>query len=151
MSTFFRGAAQLSADAWPRRITAALAVVTGGVLAWAAAVPAASATYDTRPPGRIPAGSGPRPRSRPGRTRQAGGRQGAVRSAWSAPCAGRRAHTGYMGRMIWTILGVILAIWVAVTAIGWISATLRTFLVTGLIAGVVVIVVSLLARLPRRG
>ena len=29
--------------AWLRRITAALAAVTGGVLAWAAAIPAASA------------------------------------------------------------------------------------------------------------
>jgi len=56
-----------------------------------------------------------------------------------------------MGRMTWTILGVILVIWLAFTAIGWISATLRTFLITGLIAAVVVIVVSLLARRPRRG
>ena len=56
-----------------------------------------------------------------------------------------------MGRMIWTILGVILAIWLAVTAIGGILATLKTFLITGLIAAVVVIVVSLLARRSRRG
>ena len=34
---------RLSAGAWLRRITAVLAAVTGGVLAWAAAVPAASA------------------------------------------------------------------------------------------------------------
>jgi hypothetical protein len=34
---------RLSAGAWLRRITAALAAVVGGVLAWAAAVPAASA------------------------------------------------------------------------------------------------------------
>jgi hypothetical protein len=34
---------RLSAGAWLRRITAALAAVTGGVLAWAAAVSAASA------------------------------------------------------------------------------------------------------------
>jgi hypothetical protein len=33
----------LSAAAWLRRITAALVAVTGGVLAWAAAVPAAAA------------------------------------------------------------------------------------------------------------
>jgi hypothetical protein len=38
-----RGTTRLSAGAWRRRITAALAAVTGGVLAWAAAVPAASA------------------------------------------------------------------------------------------------------------
>jgi hypothetical protein len=53
--------------------------------------------------------------------------------------------------MLWTILGVILAIWLALTAIGWIFATLKTFLIIGLIAVVVVIVVSLLARRPRRG
>jgi hypothetical protein len=34
---------RLSVGAWLRRITAALAAVTGGMLAWAAAVPAASA------------------------------------------------------------------------------------------------------------
>ncbi len=81
----------------------------------------------------------------------AAGRQCAARSSWNAACAGRRAHTGYMGRIIWTILGVILAIWLAFTAIGGIFATLKTFLITGLIAAVVVIVVSLLARRPRRG
>ena len=53
--------------------------------------------------------------------------------------------------MIWTILGVILAIWLAFTAIGGIFATLKTFLIIGLIAAVVVIVVSFLARRPRRG
>ena len=42
----------LSAGAWLRRITAALVAVTGGVLAWAAAVPAASAaTIPVPPPG----------------------------------------------------------------------------------------------------
>jgi len=56
-----------------------------------------------------------------------------------------------MGRMIWAVLGVILAIWLAVTAIDGITATLRTFLITGLIAAVVVIVVWLLAGRPRRG
>jgi hypothetical protein len=54
-----------------------------------------------------------------------------------------------MGRMIWTILGVILAIWLAFIAVGWIFAMLKTFLVIGLIAVVVVIVVTLVARLPR--
>jgi hypothetical protein len=63
----------------------------------------------------------------------------------------RRAHTGHMGRIICTILGVILAIWLAFTAIGWITATLKTFLIIGLVAAVVIIVVSLLAKLPRRG
>jgi hypothetical protein len=55
-----------------------------------------------------------------------------------------------MGRMIWTILGVILAIWVGFMAIGWILAMFKTFFVIGLIAVVVFIVVSLVAKLPRR-
>ena len=64
---------------------------------------------------------------------------------------GLRAHTGSMGRMIWTILGAILAIWVGFMAIGWIFAMLKTFFVIGLIAVVVFIIVSLVAKLPRRG
>jgi hypothetical protein len=56
-----------------------------------------------------------------------------------------------MGRMIWTILGAILAIWVVFMAIGSIFAMLKTFFVIGLIAVVVFIVVSLVAKRPRRG
>jgi hypothetical protein len=55
-----------------------------------------------------------------------------------------------MARTIWTILGAILAIWLAFTAIGWMVAMLKTFAVVGLIAVAVVIVVMLVARLPRR-
>jgi predicted lipid-binding transport protein (Tim44 family) len=62
----------------------------------------------------------------------------------------RRAHTGDMGRMIWTILGAILAIWLAFMAIGWIFAMLKTFFIIGLIAVVVFIVVSLMAKRARR-
>jgi hypothetical protein len=64
---------------------------------------------------------------------------------------GRRAHTGCMSRMIWTILGAILALWLAFTAIGWIVAMLETFVIIGLIAVVVVIVVWLPAGRARRG
>jgi len=53
--------------------------------------------------------------------------------------------------MIWTILGAILAIWLAFMAIGWIFAMLKTFFIIGLIAVVVAIFVSVLARRPRRG
>jgi hypothetical protein len=53
--------------------------------------------------------------------------------------------------MIWTILGAILAIWVGFMAIGWIFSMLKTFFVIGLIAVVVFIIVSLVAKLPRRG
>jgi hypothetical protein len=56
-----------------------------------------------------------------------------------------------MSRMIWTILGVILAVWLAFMAVGWIFAMLKTFFVIGLIAVVVFIVVWLVAKLPRRG
>ena len=63
---------------------------------------------------------------------------------------GPRAHTGCMSRMIWTILGAILALWLAFTAIGWMVAMLKTFFIIGLIAVVVVIVVWLLAGRARR-
>lgn len=56
-----------------------------------------------------------------------------------------------MGRTIWKILGAILAIWLAFMAIGWIVAMIKTFFIIGLIAVVVLIVVSLLAKRPRGG
>ena len=59
--------------------------------------------------------------------------------------------TGDMGRIIGTILGAILAIWLAFIAAGGIFATLKTFLIIGLIAMAVFIVVWLVARRPRRG
>jgi hypothetical protein len=56
-----------------------------------------------------------------------------------------------MGRKIGTILGAILAIWLAVTAAGGILATFKTFVIIGLIAMVVFIVVWLVAGRARRG
>jgi K+ transporter len=56
-----------------------------------------------------------------------------------------------MGRIIGTILGAILVIWLAFMAAGGIFATLKTFLVIGLIAMAVVIAVWFVARRPRRG
>lgn len=73
------------------------------------------------------------------------------RPTGGAPADGGRAHTGNMGRTIWTILGAILAIWLAFMVIGWIVAMIKTFFIIGLIAAVVIIVVSLLAKRPRRG
>lgn len=62
-----------------------------------------------------------------------------------------RAHIlGSMGRMILAVLGAILAIWLVFMAIGWIFAMLKTFVILGLIAAVVVLVVSLLARRSRQ-
>jgi hypothetical protein len=51
-----------------------------------------------------------------------------------------------MSGMIWKILGAILVIWLAFMAIGAIFAMLKTFVIIGLIAVVVFLVVSLLAR-----
>jgi hypothetical protein len=54
-----------------------------------------------------------------------------------------------MGRKIGTILGVILAIWVAFMALGWILAMVKTFIIIGLIAVVVFVIVSLVAGRAR--
>jgi hypothetical protein len=67
-------AACLSAGGW-RRITAALAAVTGGVLAWAAAVPAASAAI-IPVPGDGPYGPVPAAQASPIRLITAGGMPG---------------------------------------------------------------------------
>jgi hypothetical protein len=55
-----------------------------------------------------------------------------------------------MGRIIGTILGAILAIWLAVTAAGGIVATLKTFVIIGLIAMAVFVVAWLVAKRARR-
>ena len=54
-----------------------------------------------------------------------------------------------MGR-IWSILGAVLAMWLIFMAIGWIAAMLKAFIIIGLIAVAVFIVVSLLAKRRRR-
>ena len=56
-----------------------------------------------------------------------------------------------MGRIIGTVLGAILAIWLVFMAAGGIFATLKTFLIIGLIAMAIFIVVWLVAGRPRRG
>ena len=56
-----------------------------------------------------------------------------------------------MGRIIGTVLGAILAIWLAVTAAGGIVTTLKTFAIIGLIAMTIFVVVWLVARRPHRG
>jgi hypothetical protein len=55
-----------------------------------------------------------------------------------------------MGRTIGTILGALLAIWLAFTAAGGILATFKAFLIIGLIAMAVFIVVWLVGRGSRR-
>ncbi len=56
-----------------------------------------------------------------------------------------------MGRIIGTILGAILAVWLAVTVAGGIFATLKMFVIIGLIAMAVFIVVWLVAKRSRSG
>jgi hypothetical protein len=56
-----------------------------------------------------------------------------------------------MGRIIGIILGAILAIWLAFTAAGGIFATLKMFLIIGLIAMAVFVVVWLVAKRSGRG
>ena len=60
------------------------------------------------------------------------------------------AYYRHMGRIIGKILGAILAIWGIFTAIGWFSAVLKMFVITGLIVAVVFIVVWLLAGRRRQ-
>jgi hypothetical protein len=55
-----------------------------------------------------------------------------------------------MSRIIGTILGAMLAIWGIFSAIGWFTAMLKTFVIVGLIAAVVFIVVWLLAGRRRQ-
>jgi uncharacterized membrane protein required for colicin V production len=56
-----------------------------------------------------------------------------------------------MGRIIGTILGAILAVWLAVTVADGIFATLKTLVISGLIALAIFIVVWLVAGRRRRG
>jgi predicted lipid-binding transport protein (Tim44 family) len=55
-----------------------------------------------------------------------------------------------MGRKIGTILGGILAIWLAVTAASGIFATFKAFIIIALIAMVVFVIVWLVAGRARR-
>jgi hypothetical protein len=55
-----------------------------------------------------------------------------------------------MGRIIGTILGAILAIWLVAMAAGGIVATFKLFLIIGLIALVVFVVIWLVAGRSHR-
>ena len=86
-----------------------------------------------------------------GRERQSGSTR--TRRSPGRMTARRRtpgAYYRHMGRIIGKILGAILAIWFILTAIGWFSAMLKTFMITGLIVAVVFIVVWLLAGRRRQ-
>jgi len=55
-----------------------------------------------------------------------------------------------MGRIIGTIIGAILAIWLVVTTAGGILATFKLFVVVALVAMAVFVVVWIVAKRPRR-
>ncbi|WP_019633626.1 hypothetical protein [Actinomadura atramentaria] len=56
-----------------------------------------------------------------------------------------------MGRTILTVIGVILAIWLAFTLLGWLFSLLKFFVVVGAIAAVVYLVVTLVAKSSKSG
>ncbi|WP_199486631.1 hypothetical protein [Actinomadura logoneensis] len=56
-----------------------------------------------------------------------------------------------MGRTILTIAGVILAIWLAFTVLGFIMSMLKFFFIVGFFAVVIVLVVTLVSKSSRRG
>ncbi|MFC6886876.1 MULTISPECIES: hypothetical protein [Actinomadura] len=56
-----------------------------------------------------------------------------------------------MGRTILTIVGVVLALWLVVTVIGAIFSMLKLFFFIGLIAVVVMLVVSLISKSAKKG
>jgi predicted lipid-binding transport protein (Tim44 family) len=88
-------------------------------------------------------------RRRPGQACQAA--RGPPRAGAAVAGQERRAHTRDMGRVIGTILGAILAIWLVVTVAGGIFATLKTFVIIALIALAVFIVVWIVAGRARGG
>jgi hypothetical protein len=55
-----------------------------------------------------------------------------------------------VGRVILKTVGAIMAIWAGFTAIGWLFAMVKTFIIIGLIAAVVFIVVWVLAKRSSR-
>ena len=71
------------------------------------------------------------------------------RAGTTVACQGPGAHNGDMRRIIGTIVGAIVAVSLAITSAGSIVATLKTFLIIGLIAMAVIIIVWLVARRPR--
>ena len=102
-------------------------------------VPGAGPGCDRLCPGAVPARHARRPHGPP-RARRGCRLPGTPGAYW-----------GHVGRVIGTILGAILAIWLAVTVAGGIFATLKTFVIIGLIAMAVFIVVWLVARRPSGG
>jgi hypothetical protein len=60
-----------------------------------------------------------------------------------------RAYLRDMGRTVLTVVGVLLAIWLAFMVIGMIVTALKTLFFVGLIALIVMFVVVVIGRLSR--
>ncbi|MFC9972016.1 hypothetical protein ACFVH6_14105 [Spirillospora sp. NPDC127200] len=56
------------------------------------------------------------------------------------------AYGDLMGRTILTIIGVVLALWLAITALGWLFSLVKFFFFIGLVAVVIYLVVTLVAK-----
>ncbi|MEV4254812.1 hypothetical protein AB0J52_16805 [Spirillospora sp. NPDC049652] len=56
-----------------------------------------------------------------------------------------------MGRTILTIVGVILALWLAFAVLGWVLSMLKFFFIIGFFAVVIALVVTLVSKSSRRG
>ncbi|MBW8481765.1 hypothetical protein [Actinomadura parmotrematis] len=54
-----------------------------------------------------------------------------------------------MARTILTIAGIVLAVWLLFTVLGWVFALLKFFLFVGIVAVIVMLVVKLVAKSPR--
>ncbi|MFC5186607.1 hypothetical protein [Actinomadura harenae] len=55
-----------------------------------------------------------------------------------------------MGRTILTIVGVIIALWLAFTVLGWVLSMLKFFFIVGFFAVVIALVVTLVSKSSRR-
>lgn len=60
------------------------------------------------------------------------------------------AYAVCMGRVIWSVLGTIFAIWLILLAVGSILPLIKVFALVTLVAVAFVIVVSLIGRRRRR-
>lgn len=63
--------------------------------------------------------------------------------------ASRRAYRNGMGRTILTVVGILLAIWLAFMVIGAIIAAVKFLFIVGLLALIVTFAVVVIGRLSR--
>ncbi|MBA9002295.1 MULTISPECIES: hypothetical protein [Thermomonospora] len=56
-----------------------------------------------------------------------------------------------MGSLVLKVAGIVLAVWLVLSVLGAILSTLKFFFMVGLVAAVVVLVVTLIAKAAPRG